>query len=164
MKKLALITSAFAALAALTAAAAPAAAAARETPAAAADAAHHGRGKARPHFPMEAARFSKRVDERIAKQRAKVEAKMEKRGVPAPRRAEVRKALDDLQGKVRAAVDRAAKDGVITHDEAKQVREITRAARKAIAEQLGLEKKHDKKEKREKGGKKRPARGRIISV
>ncbi|AUX47980.1 uncharacterized protein SOCE26_095060 [Sorangium cellulosum] len=161
MNKLARITSTLAALAALTAAAAPAAAAAREIPAAAAEAPRHGRGKARPHFPMDAARFSKRVDERIAKQRAKIEAKMEKRGVPVPRRAEVRKALDDLQGKVRAAVDRAAKDGVITQDEAKQVRELTRAARKAIAEQLGLEKKRDKKEKREKGTK-RPARAQAV--
>ncbi|WP_437732967.1 hypothetical protein [Sorangium sp. So ce1335] len=151
MNKLVRITSALAALVALGVAAPPAAAAAKETPAAAARAPHHGRGKGQPQFPQDAASFSKRVDAKIAKQRAKAEARMQKGGVPDARRAEIRKALDDAQAKVRAAVDRAAKDGVITQDEAKQVRKLAREARKAIAEQLGLGKKHEKKAKREKG-------------
>lgn len=157
MNKLARIASTLAALAALAAVAAPAAAAAEETTAAAAKAPRHGRGKGAPQFPQDAARFSKRVDEKIAKQRAKVEAKMEKRGVPAARRADVRKALDEVQAKVRAAVDKAAKDGVITQEEAKQVRKLAREARKAIGQQLGLE----KKPKREKGTK-RPAGVQIL--
>ncbi len=143
MNKLIRITSTFAALAALTAVAAPAAAGAKETPA---EAGQHG-GKAKPQFPLKADVFKERVHERIAKQRAKVEAKMEKRGVPAARRVEVRKALDDVQGKVQAAVDKAAKDGLITRDEAQEVRRLAREARKAIAEQLGLGKKHGKKAK-----------------
>ncbi|WP_437325785.1 hypothetical protein [Sorangium sp. So ce381] len=151
MNKLARIASMFAAVAALAAVAAPAAAAAEGTPT---EAAHHRRGKGRHQFPQDAAKFSKRVDEKIANQRAKVEAKMEKRGVPAARRVEVRKALDDVQAKVRAAVAKAAKDGVITQEEAKQVRKLAREARKVIAEQLGLGKKRENREK----GTKHPAR------
>jgi hypothetical protein len=135
MNKLARIASMFAAAAALAAAAAVAA---DGTPT---EAAHHGRGTGRHQFPQDAAKFSKLVDEKIANQRAKVEAKIEKRGVPAARRVEVRKALDDVQAKVRAAVAEAAKDGVITQEEAKQVRKLARQARKVIADQLGLGKK-----------------------
>ncbi|XXX75781.1 hypothetical protein WMF30_49845 [Sorangium sp. So ce134] len=151
MNKLPRIASTLAALAVLTAVAAPAAAAAEETTAAAAKAPRHGKGAAR--FPQDAASFSKRVDEKIAKQRAKVEAKMQKGGVPAARRAEVRKVLDEVQAKVRAAVDTAARDGVITREEAKQVRKLALEARKAIGRQLGLEQKPEKKHKREKGRK-----------
>ncbi|WP_437316031.1 hypothetical protein [Sorangium sp. So ce385] len=153
MNKLPRIASTLAALAALTAVAAPAAAAAEETTAAAAEAPRQGLRKGAAPFPQDAARFSKGVDEKIAKQRAKVEAKMQKGGVPDARRAEVRKALDEVQAKVRAAVDAAARDGVITQEEAKRVRKVAREARKAIGKQLGLEQKPAKKQKRGKGTK-----------
>lgn len=93
----------------------------------------------RPAFPMKAEEFRKMVEKKLERIKARVERAMSKQSLPAPQRAEVNKAVDTAVKEVHSALDKAAADGVVTRDEAKQV--------KAIAEQLRAKMREQFKEK-----------------
>lgn len=87
-------------------------------------------------FPMKAEEFRKMVERRIERIKGHIERSMSKHSLPAPQRAEVNKAFDTAVKGVHAAVDKAAADGVVTRDEAKQVRAIASQLRDKLREQF----------------------------
>lgn len=144
MNKLARIASTLIALAAVTAFTAPALAAAKDAPpAAAAD-------KGAP-AQVDAAKLKSHLAAKVAKRRALVEKKMDQRNVPDATRVEIRKSMDELAAKLDAAVAQAAKDGVVSKEEAKEVRKVARNLHKDLAAKLKAHKLG--KEKKEKGSK-----------
>ena len=88
------------------------------------------KGDKAKHFPMRAAEFKQKVEERITKRRARIEAKMKEKGVPAEKQKTALAAFDAGSAKVRAAAEAAGKDGTVTAEEAKGVRELVKQLRK----------------------------------
>ena len=84
------------------------------------------------HFPMKADEFKRHVETRLSKARGKLVAALDKRKVSEEERTAALKRFDDGAVKVRAAADRVGKDGTVTLDEAKEVRAIAKAERKAM--------------------------------
>jgi tellurite resistance protein len=78
-------------------------------------------------FPMKADEFQQKVDARIAKARAHLEDRLQKKQVAADTAKEARAKFDAAAAEVEAAVHKATADGVVTADEAKAVRQVARA-------------------------------------
>ena len=78
-------------------------------------------------FPIPAAEFKAHVDARLAKARARMDAHIAKDRVSADKANEIRARFDAGAAKVQAEVTKATADGVVTKDEAKAVREASRA-------------------------------------
>lgn len=111
-----------------------------------------GKGKdAEKHFPMKSDEFSRRIENRIAKTREKVAAMLEKRKVSEAERTAAMKRFDEGASRVRGAATEAGKDGTVTLDEAKHVREIAKDERKAMRKEVA---EHRKDKKGNKKGKK----------
>lgn len=87
-------------------------------------------------FPMKADDFRKMVEKRIERIKARVDHAMDKHNVPAPQRAEVTKGIDAALKDIHAAVDKVAADGVVTKDEAKQVKELADQLREKLRTEL----------------------------
>lgn len=83
-------------------------------------------------FPMKGDEFKTRIDARLSKAREKLETLLEKRKVEEEQRRAALKRFDDGAVKVRAAAERAGKDGTVTVEEAKEVRAVAKAERKAM--------------------------------
>ncbi|MEO7330094.1 MAG: hypothetical protein ABI193_16080 [Minicystis sp.] len=114
----------------------PMVASADETP----TALHHG---GRTHdkkdkltFPMKGDEFRKHVETRIEHVKARVEKALDKHNVPAAARTEVKQAVEGAAKEVRGAAQKAAADGVVTQDEAKQVRDLAKQMRETVQSQL----------------------------
>lgn len=90
----------------------------------------------KPAFPMKADEFRKMVEKRIEQIKTHVERSMSKHSIPAPARTEVNKNVDAAVKEIHAAVDKAAADGVVTRDEAKQVKDVAKQLREKMREQL----------------------------
>lgn len=88
------------------------------------------KGDKAKHFPMPAAEFKQKVEERITKRRARIEAKMKEKNVAADKQKTALAAFDAGAVKVRAAADAAGKDGTVTKDEAKGVHDLAKQLRK----------------------------------
>jgi uncharacterized protein YjbJ (UPF0337 family) len=97
---------------------------------------HHGEGD-KAQFPMKADEFRSMVEKRIEKIKARVEKGMEEHKLPAVQRAVITRAVDDAAKQVRGAVDKAAADGTVTKEEAKQVRELAEQLRTKVRGELG---------------------------
>jgi tellurite resistance protein len=97
---------------------------------------HHG-DKDKAQYPMKAEEFRAIVEKRIEKVKARVEKGMEEHKLPAAQRAVITKAVDDATKQVRGAVDKAAADGTVTKEEAKQVRELAEQLRAKVRADLG---------------------------
>ncbi len=96
---------------------------------------HHGDGD-KAQYPMKADEFRAMVEKRIEKVKARVEKGMEEHKLPAAQRAVITKAVDDAAKQVRGAVDKAATDGTVTKEEAKQVRELAEQLRAKVRSEL----------------------------
>ena len=121
----------------------PAVALADATPAAPAagrrDAKADKRGKKDgKQFPMKAATFKDHVEKRIAKAKTKLSEMLERHQVPAAMRAEVMKDFDAGAASVRVAADRVSKDGTVTQEEAKEVRELAKDLKQKARAKYGL--------------------------
>jgi hypothetical protein len=90
------------------------------------DAGKHG-GK---HFPMAAAEFRQKHDAHVAKARAKMEERIKERKLDAEKAKELRARFDAVNAKVTQAVAKVTADGTVTKDEAKEVRQTARDARR----------------------------------
>ena len=97
---------------------------------------HHGDGD-KAQYPMKADEFRSMVEKRIEKIKARVEKGMEEHKLPAAQRVVVTKAVDDAAKQVRGAVDKAAADGTVTREEAKQVRDLAEQLRAKVRGELG---------------------------
>ena len=100
----------------------------------------HGKGKAQ--FPMDGDKFEKRVDSRLSHAKDKLSGALEKKAVSEADKKRILKQFDDGAAVVRAAVKRAAKDGVVTKEEAKDVKGLVKDMRKQLKD--ALPKKSDK--------------------
>ena len=78
-------------------------------------------------FPMAAAQFRQKVEERQQKKRERFEAAIAEKKIPAEKVAEIRARMAEAQAKVKAEVDRVCADGTVTLDEAKQVRQLAKS-------------------------------------
>ena len=103
--------------------------------------------KLEKHFPMPAAKFDKRVEKRILKARARLTERMDDRRVPAEKRKEIYADFEASAAKVRAAAQTAGKDGTVTLDEAKQIRELAKQSRKDLRKKYHLGGKRNGKKK-----------------
>ena len=98
--------------------------------------AHQG-DKDKPQFPMKAEEFRVLVEKRIERVKARVEKGMERHKIPAAQRTEIAKAVEEATKHVRGAVDKAAADGTVTKEEAKQVRELAEQLRSKLQTAFG---------------------------
>lgn len=80
-------------------------------------------------FPATAADFRAKVSARQVKHKARLEHFLAEKKVPAEKAKEIRDRAAQTEAKVNAKVADVTKDGTVTEDEAKQVREIARAGR-----------------------------------
>ena len=101
------------------------------------------KGDKAKHFPMPAAEFKAKVDGRITKMRARIEAKMKEKGVAAEKQKTALATFDAGSAKVRAAADAAGKDGTVTKEEAKGVHDLAKQLRKEARGKVA----HGKKQK-----------------
>jgi hypothetical protein len=81
-------------------------------------------------FPMQAAAFQEKVDAKAAKIRARTEARLKEDGVTAEVAKQERARVEAVLTSMQAAARKVASDGVVTADEAKSVRELSRTLRK----------------------------------
>ena len=94
---------------------------------------HKERAKGRAaHFPMAGDKFDQKVDSRLTKAREKLTAKLDEHKVAADQKAKILKSFDDSAALVRAAAKRAAKDGQVTKDEAKEIRGMVKTLRQEL--------------------------------
>ena len=119
-----------------------------KTPAAAAEARKPG-DKARPRkgekaFPMKAEQFKKVVEKKIARAHEKLEKALEAHNVPDATRVQIEKDFDAGAAQIRTAANRAAADGQVTKEEAKQVKDLAKDLRKQAHEKYGIGKGHKK--------------------
>ncbi len=84
------------------------------------------------HFPMKAADFQKRIDKRLDKARTHLIQMMENRKVAEADQKKALARFDQGATRVRGAATEAGKDGTVTLDEAKRVREVAKEERKAM--------------------------------
>ena len=94
-----------------------------------------GRGQGEvPQFPVEAKKFQEMVEARIAKAREHMESALGKHNVPEPIRAMIRKDFEAGAAEIREAAKKAAADGSVTKEEAKEVRELSRDLKREARE------------------------------
>jgi hypothetical protein len=101
------------------------------------------------NFPMKAADFQAHAEKRFAKQKEKLEAILTKKNVPEAKRAQIRKDVEAGMATVRAAIAKATADGTVTAEEAKQVRAVSKDAKRKAMEKNGIEWKGKGKGKRD---------------
>ena len=81
-------------------------------------------------FPMKADIFQQHLDAGIARARAHLEERLQKKQVSGEEAKQARARLDSVAARIQAAAHKATADGVVTADEAKAVHEISRELRK----------------------------------
>ena len=97
----------------------------------------HGKGKDKEHkFPVAGDKFEKRVEGRLTSAKEKLSSALGKRGASDAEKTKILKQFDDGAALVRAAVKRATKDGVVTKEEAKDVRGVVKDLRKQLKDAL----------------------------
>jgi hypothetical protein len=94
-----------------------------------------GKGKEQK-FPVDGSKFEKRVDNRIEHAKDKLSGALSKHGVAEADKKRILKQFDDGAALVRAAAKRAAKDGLVTKEEAKDVRGLVKNLRKQLKDAL----------------------------
>jgi hypothetical protein len=90
-----------------------------------APAGHHHHESA---FPMKADSFKKLVDGRVDQLKGHLEQGLSRRSLTTEQKAEIEKSMDGAVKELHLAVDKVSGDGIVTRDEAKQI--------KAMSEQL----------------------------
>ncbi len=80
-------------------------------------------------FPMKAADFQKKVDDRIKKARERMEAHLAKKNPSDDKKKEVRAKFDAGVAEVRKVVTEVSADGVVTKEEAQKVKQTARQMR-----------------------------------
>lgn len=98
-----------------------------------------GRGEREAHkFPMKGGDFITMVDARIQKVRTRVQEKLAKHPLPDATKKQILADVDAGAAKVKAAAQKAAADGTVTKDEAKEVRDLAHQVKKDVRAKAGL--------------------------
>jgi hypothetical protein len=100
---------------------------------------HHDKAE----FPMEPTKFTEIVDRKLEHARTKMEQLMTAAALPDGAKAQIRKDFEAAAVKVRAAAKDAGKDGKVTKEEAKDVRQEARSFVKQLREKYGKDKDKD---------------------
>lgn len=87
-------------------------------------------------FPMKASAFKKIVDGKLGKMKGHFERGVSKRSLSHGQKADIDKTLESALKDIHSAVDKVSSDGVVTKDEAKQVRELSEQLRSKVREEL----------------------------
>jgi len=101
-------------------------------------------------FPMAADKFMKRVEDRIAHVKTKLEAAFKKHSTSDAEKARINKELEAGATAIREAAKKAGSDGTVTADEAKSVKALA----KKLAEEMRAKHHDDKKGDKGKKGEK----------
>ncbi len=96
------------------------------------------KGDKAKHFPMTAAKFAELVEKRITKSKERLGERLDEANVPADKRKAIMADFDAGATKVRAAAQAAGKDGTVTAEEAKGVRELAKDLRKDARKKHGM--------------------------
>lgn len=98
----------------------------------------HGKAvpKAESAFPMKADLFKKIVDGKIGKMKGHFQKGMKKRSLSHHQKADLDKSLESALNELHSAVDKVSADGVVTKDEAKQVKRVSDQLRSKVREEL----------------------------
>lgn len=124
-----LVSSLLAALT-LTAAAAPAFAEGK------AEARKERREERKKQFPMTAKKFEEKLEAGISRHLSNLTKRLDKHSVDATKKKEILAQAEKGAKAVRAAVAEAAKDGTVTHEEAKMVRAVVKTQREKVRDLL----------------------------
>jgi archaellum component FlaC len=92
--------------------------------------------KAESAFPMKAEVFKKIVDGKIDKMKGHFEKGMKKRSLSHNQKADLDKTLEGALKELHSTVDKVSADGVVTKDEAKQVKRVSDQLRTKVREEL----------------------------
>jgi hypothetical protein len=87
-------------------------------------------------YPMKAETFKKLVDGRVERLKGHLEKGLEKRSLSPEQKAEIEKAMDGAIKELQAAVDKVSNDGVVTRDEAKQIKGLSEQLRSRMRAEL----------------------------
>jgi hypothetical protein len=110
------------------------------------------RGK--KNFPLKGATFSKNVDQRIAKARARLQRRLAKSKLSAAKKRAIVQDFQKSAAALRASAKTAAVDGKVTRKEAKQVRQLARRMASKMRNKHGLKGKGKKRRKGRRGRRK----------
>ncbi len=98
-----------------------------------APAGHHRHESA---FPMKADSFKKLVDGRVDQLKGHLEQGLSRRSLSHEQKAEIEKAMDGAIKELHTAVDKVSSDGVVTRDEAKQIKAMSEQLRSKMRAEL----------------------------
>jgi hypothetical protein len=87
-------------------------------------------------FPMKADAFKKVADRKLELLKTHAERGIAKRSLLPEQKTAVERALDGGIKDLRAAIDRVAADGIVTREEAKQVKDLAAQFRAKLRDQL----------------------------
>jgi hypothetical protein len=92
-----------------------------------------------PHeaaYPMKAESFKKMVDGRVDHLKGHLAQGLSKRSLSPEQKSEIDKAMDSAVKELHAAVDKVSADGVVTRDEAKQIKALSDHIRSKMRSEL----------------------------
>jgi hypothetical protein len=87
-------------------------------------------------FPMKAETFKKLVDGRVDRLKGHFAQGLEKRSLTPDQKSEIEKSMDGTIKELHAAVEKVTADGVVTRDEAKQVKDLSEQLRSRMRAEL----------------------------
>ncbi len=87
-------------------------------------------------FPMKADAFKKLVDVRLDRLKAHLEQGLTKRSLTPAQKGDIEKAMDGAVKELHAAVDKVGTDGLVTADEAKQIKGLSEQLRAKLRAEL----------------------------
>ena len=87
-------------------------------------------------YPMKAETFKKLYDGRVDRLKGHMEKGLAKRSLTAEQKVEIEKAMDGALKELHAAVDKVSADGVVTRDEAKQIKDLSEQLRTKMRAEL----------------------------
>lgn len=96
----------------------------------------HHHAKAESAFPMKAEAFKKLVDGQIGQLKGHMAKGLQKRSLSHGQKSEIEKAMDGALDELHAAVEKVSADGVVTRDEAKQIKALSDKLRARVRGEL----------------------------
>jgi archaellum component FlaC len=102
-----------------------------------APAGHHAHGHAAESaFPMKAEAFKKLVDLKLERMKTHMDRGLEKRSLSHAQKSELDKSMEGAIKDLHAAVEKVGADGVVTKDEAKQIKDLSEQLRSKVRGEL----------------------------
>jgi archaellum component FlaC len=96
----------------------------------------HGHAHAESAFPMKAEAFKKLVDLKLERMKTHMDRGLEKRSLSHAQKSELDKSMEGAIKDLHAAVEKVGADGVVTKDEAKQIKDLSEQLRSKVRGEL----------------------------